>query len=115
VHQARHLLDEHLAQRTDVGGEGVDQGDAAGPGDLQQGQLGEVGAFSVELGVEGVGVRRCGGFDDGGEAGFVVDPAELGRRRLAAYGSIPVAVGWPASIQAPVPPATLTASMPWVR
>ena len=53
---------EHLGQGPDIGAEGVDEGDVGraglgvGPGDLDQGQVGPIRAFSMELGVQGISV-----------------------------------------------------------
>ena len=43
------------------------------------------------------------------------EPAVARWAGRSRYGSIPVEIGCPASTQAIVPPATLTASMPWAR
>lgn len=69
----------------------------------------------MELGVERVRVGRRELVEDGGEGGGVVDPAVGLRFGVSAYGFIPVEVGSPASTQAEVPPATLTASIPFAR
>lgn len=69
----------------------------------------------MELGVEGVSVGLGQLPEDLGEDGVVVDPAVRLRVEVVAYGSIPVAMGSPASTQAVVPPATFTASMPLAR
>ena len=45
---------EDRGQRRGVDGERVDQRHLVGPGDLDQGQIGDVGALGVELGVEAV-------------------------------------------------------------
>ena len=45
---------EHLGQRCDIYGDGIDEDHLVRPRQLQQCELGEVGALAVELGVEGV-------------------------------------------------------------
>ena len=45
---------EHRGQRRGIDGEGIDQRHLVGPGDLNQRQIGDVGALGVELGVEAV-------------------------------------------------------------
>src|SRR4029450_6667821 len=80
--------------------------------DLQQGELRVVAPLTVELCVECVGGRAVGRLDEGVELPLVGDPAEGGWIGRSRYGSIPVEMGSPASIQAVVPPATLTASTP---
>ena len=49
-HAARPV--EEPGQRSDVQLERIDEDDAAGPGDLDQGQPGPIGALAVEFGVE---------------------------------------------------------------
>lgn len=43
---------EDFAERTDVHGQRVHQHDVVRPGELEEGQLGEVGRLAMELGVE---------------------------------------------------------------
>ena len=99
---------EDLGQRGDVDGQRVDQGQPVAPGHLHQGQLREVGALAVELGVDRVGRRVAQGVEHGGEAGVGVDQPVAAHR--AVNPRRPVSTGKPASIQARVPPATLTTS-----
>ena len=57
---------EHVAQSGHVDGQGVDErhldrfAGAVGPGQLEQGQRGPVGALPVELGIQGVSVGLAG-------------------------------------------------------
>ena len=56
----RHRESRTAEDRCQGGGidrQRVDQGDLVAPGDLDQGQVGHVGAFGVELGVEAVDVH----------------------------------------------------------
>jgi hypothetical protein len=115
VHEARAGAVEQRSQRGHVDRQWIDDNDVVATGELQQGQLGVVRALAVELGVESVGVGSDRRLDEGVEVALVVDPAKTGRIGWSRYGSIPVVVGSPASIQAVVPPATLTASMPCAR
>ena len=119
VHDAQARAGEDLGQRGDVDLERVDHGDASGPRELQQGQTGVVGALAMELGVEAVDVGRGQRVDQLGEARVRVDPDVLGDGAGAHSVVVPLpgppSVGYPASIQASVPPATLMASMPFAR
>ncbi len=99
---------EQGGEGADVDRQGVDQGRLATPRQLQQGQLGVVGPLPVELGVEGIGRLGGGSGKDLGEAGVVGDPEGAGRHE----GLSPSTTSRPLSIQASVPPATLTARTP---
>src|SRR5690606_28995966 len=108
---------EDRPQRGEVDRQGVDQHEAVGPGDLHQGQLRIVGALPVELRVDREPGLVDQLVDDRTPRPLVVDEVRrgLGHVPPAQPGSRPVTVGWPASTQASVPPATLTASTPWAR
>ena len=89
--------------------------------ELHERDLREVRALAVELGVERVRVLVAHRLDDRGEALGGGDQPGVGRRsrdagtagsRLALQGCSPLLTGFPASIQASVPPATLVASTP---
>ena len=67
---------EQLGEQLRVDGERVDEGDAAGPGDLDQRQAREVGALAMELGVEGVSRLDDELVDEIEEVDLVVDPTE---------------------------------------
>ena len=54
VHDGNAWTREDVAQRFGIDGEGIDEDHLIGPSDLDQGQLGVVGALEVELGVDGV-------------------------------------------------------------
>jgi hypothetical protein len=75
VHDARDRALQQLAQRGHVHRQGVDHDDVVTRRQLQQGQLGEVGALAVELGVEREDVRRRRRLYEGVEGALVVDPA----------------------------------------
>jgi hypothetical protein len=68
---------EHLGERRDVDGERVDEGDPAGPGDLEEGETREVGPLPVELRVEGVLADALELVDEGAQRGGVGHMAEL--------------------------------------
>ena len=107
VEHGHRLGLEQLGQQAGVGGERVDEGDAAGPGELDERQLGEVRALPVELGVDRV-PRLCDELVDEGR--------ECRRRRRSSgrhEGGSPPTSPRPDSIHAIVPPATFTASSPW--
>jgi hypothetical protein len=103
---------EHRAERGDVDREGVDQRQAARPGDLHEGDLGEVRPLAVELGVDRVGglTRQVG--DDLRERGVVVDPAMRFVGDRGTQGWSPSVIACPAAIQPLVPPSTLVAVWP---
>ncbi len=62
----------------------------------------------MELGVDRVGGRAAKGVEHGRESGIGVD--QLDGRSPSGQLAPPVSTGNPASIQARVPPATLTTS-----
>ena len=68
---------EDLGERRDVDGERVDEGDPAGPGDLEEGETREVGPLPVELRVEGVLADPLKLVDEGAEGGRVGHVADL--------------------------------------
>ena len=103
---------EQLGHRRDVDGEGVDEDDLVVPGELHEGELGEVRALAVELGVERPDLDVAEPVEQVGQGGVVGDD---GRFRTAQAGASPVSTGKPASIQASVPPTTFMASTPWAR
>ncbi len=72
---------EDLAEGGDVDGERVHQGDAPGPGDLHEGELGPVRALPMELGVDPVQRLALQGGHEVLEGGIGADP--LARRHLA--------------------------------
>lgn len=109
VHHGQAGALEQWPQPGDVDLEGVDEGDLVVPGQLDQGQLGEVRALAVELGVEGPDLDGEELLDESGQVPVVGDDR---RRRRGQEGAGPESTGRPASIQARVPPATLTASTP---
>ena len=74
----------------EVDGERIDQHEFARPGDLDQGDLGPIGAFAVKLRVEGVPGLNEQLLDDRRELGFGVDETMRShgfRRRLPTPGS----------------------------
>ena len=119
VHEAHAITVEHRGERRDVDDGGVDYRRAARPGELQQRQPGVVGPLPVELRVEAVGIGRGEVREHLAEPRVGVDPGVSGRTSWDAQpleASLPVrSIGSPTSIQARVPPATLTASMPSER
>ncbi len=69
---------QDLGERRHVDRQRIDEHELARPGQLHQGELREVGALPVELGVERVGVDRAEGRDDVAEPGVGVDDPEGG-------------------------------------
>ena len=94
----------------------VDERRAARPGELHQGQAGEVRLLAVELGVDGVPRLGEDRVDDARQGDVVVDPRHRVRGRRARRAGpgrhVPVATSWPVTIHAIVPPVTLTTSCP---
>ena len=88
---------EHVGQGGQVEGQGVDQGHPVGPGDLDEGQVRHVRPLGVELGVEGVVLLAQEGFDQRGQAGWVVDHGrDVGRRAHGRHRPVaPVGVAGP--------------------
>ena len=111
---------EHGGERRHVDDGGVDDGGAARPRQLQQGQPGVVGALPVELRVEAVGLGRRQLGEDLARTPRSVSihawvPVPLSDAQPPSASLPARSMGSPASIQASVPPATFTASMPWDR
>src|SRR4029450_6815721 len=89
----------------------VDEGDLIAPGQLHQGELGEVRALAVELGVQRVDVGLGDPSQQLRQSCIVLDEGWGG----AQSGSGPVTTGSPWSMQAMTPPATFTAAIPCLR
>jgi len=102
-----NIAPEKVRHSDDVDGERVDQHDAIGPRDLNQGERWEVGALPMELRVDRVTLNARQFIKDGLEGDLVVDPL-VGRR---GHDS-PEATGRPEATQAMIPPSTLSASIP---
>ena len=81
--QARAV--EAPRERRDVDRERVDKGDPALPGELQQGEMGEVGPLPVELGVEPVDLAGGELVQKSFEGGLVADPAVVADAGGAAH------------------------------
>ena len=98
---------EQLGHGGDVDLEGIDEDDLVVPRQLDQRQLGEVGPLAVELGVERPDLDLAEPVEELGQRSVVGDD---GGRLPAQAGASPVSTGKSASIQATMPPTTLTAS-----
>src|SRR4029450_14073960 len=86
----------------------VDEGDLIAPGQLHQGELGEVRALAVELGVQRVDVGLGDPSQQLRQSCIVLDEGWGG----AQSGSGPVTTGSALSIQAMTPPGTFAARAP---
>ena len=80
---ARALEDPR--ERGDVDREGVDEGDPALPGELKQGEMGEIGPLPVELGVEGVDLAGGKLVQERLESRRVPDPAVVTHPRRSPH------------------------------
>ena len=128
VHDDKHLAVEHGAQAGEIDLEGVDQVEATGPRNLDQGGPREIRAFPVEFGVDGDPLLALQVDQQGVQGRLVVDqpvfdPSAAARRgpraaRTTSQRATPLGPeswGKPPTTQASVPPNTLTASMPCCR
>ena len=101
-----------------VHGQRIHENQIAGPGELYQRHVGPVGALPVELGVQGIPGLGLKGRQYAAQPGFgVYQSMSCHRSQVCGTGQPgagPASTGLPASIQAPVPPATFTASIPSV-
>ena len=79
------LAVEDLGERRDVDGQRVDEGDAALPGELEQGEMGKVGPLPVELGVEPVDLAVRELLHKCRETTRVADPAVVADTGGAAH------------------------------
>ncbi len=116
VEDCQRVRFEQPSEGADVDGQRVDEHEVAGPRQLEQRQLREVRAFTVELGVERVPRLGDEPLDDRSELGVGVDPPVCLRwtDRGAAHESAvsPVSTVRPDNCHASVPPATFTTSTP---
>ena len=79
VHRDGAAGTEQLGEGQRIDRQGVEEGDAVGPPELQHGDVGPEGALAVELGVEGeLGLARELVEEDA-DARVGVDPAVVGR------------------------------------
>ena len=113
VHHDEQIRLHQPGEGRQVQFKGIDEGEAALPGHLDQGDPGEVGLLTVELGVDRYACPVREGRDQVVELRLVRQWAES-RIGSPVQAGLPESVGRSASTHAVVPPVTLTASRPSV-
>ncbi len=95
VQDCQALAAEDLCERRDVDRERVHERDPALPGELEEGEVGEVGPLPVELGVEAVDLAARELVDKSVEGGRVADPAVVAHTGRAPHDGARAADGTP--------------------